>query len=247
MARAAAVCFDVGGTLLHMDPPPDVIFADLCRELGVEIAPAAAARAYARSETWFNAHRDLYTRAPEEFWRRGNRVLLERLGVRDELDARAAFITEEFSKRAGRWSVYPEVPEVLAALQARGLPLAVISNWDPGLSGLLERLGLRAAFRVVIGSADAGVSKPDPQIFGLATAALGVAPGQTVHVGDLYEYDILGARAAGLIPVLLERRAERASVFSATMGHPYDGLRITDLRGLIPLIEGNLEVVGAAS
>ena len=100
---------------------------------------------------------------------------------------------------------------------------------------------------MVIGSADAGVSKPDPQIFGLATAALGVAPGQTVHVGDLYEYDILGARAAGLIPVLLERRAERASVFSATMGHPYDGLRITDLRGLIPLIEGNLEVVGAAS
>ena len=246
MARAAAVCFDVGGTLLHMDPPPEVIFADLCRDLGVEIAPAAAARAYAHSERWFNAHRDLYTRAPEEFWRRGNRVLLERLGVRDELDARAAFITEEFSKRAGGWSVYPEVPQVLAALQARGLPLAVVSNWDPGLPGLLERLGLRAAFRVVIGSADAGVSKPDPQIFGLATAALGVAPAQTVHVGDLYEYDILGARAAGLIPVLLERGAERASVFSATMGRPYDGLRITDLHGLLPIVDGQVEAARGA-
>src|SRR3989304_5292554 len=182
---AWAVCFDVGGTLLHMDPPPEVIFADLCRDLGVEIAPAAAARAYAHSETWFNAHRDLYTRAPEEFWRRGNRVLLERLGVRDELDARAAFITEEFSKRAGGWSVYPEVPEVLAALQARGLPLAVVSNWDPGLSGLLERLGLRAAFRVVIGSADAGVAQPDPPNFVLATAPPGGGPAQTGHVGGL--------------------------------------------------------------
>ena len=246
MARAAAVCFDVGGTLLHMDPPPEVIFADLCRAAGLEVTPPAAAAAYRRAEPWFGAHSGLYVTSPAQFWFEGNRVLLEALGVTEDLDRRAAFITAGFGNRQTGWRIYPEVPETLAALRRRELRLAVVSNWDPGLEHLLERLGLHAAFRVVVGSADVGVAKPDPRIFRLATDALGVAPEQTLHVGDLYDYDIVGARAAGLIPVLVERRAERGSVFPGAPAS-YDGLRISDLRGLIPLIEGNLEVVGAAT
>ena len=246
MARAAAVCFDVGGTLLHMDPPPEVIFADLCRAAGLEVTPVVAAAAYWRAEPWFGAHSGLYVTSPAQFWFEGNRVLLEALGVTEDLERRAAFITTGFGNRQTGWRIYPEVPETLAALRRRELRLAVVSNWDPGLEHLLERMGLRAAFRVVVGSADVGVAKPDPRIFRLATDALGVAPEQTLHVGDLYDYDIVGARAAGLIPVLVERRAERGSVFPGAPAS-YDGLRISDLRGLIPLIEGNLEVVGAAS
>ncbi len=246
MAGIAAVCFDVGGTLLHMDPPPEVIFADLCRMVGVEMTPAAAAAAYQRAEPWFGAHSELYATTPEQFWFEGNRVLLETLAVTADLDRRAAFITAEFAKRQTDWRIYPEVAETLAALRRRGLRLGVVSNWDPGLEHLLARLDLRAVFSVIIGSADVGVAKPDPRIFRLATEALGVAPEQTLHVGDLYDYDIVGARTAGLIPVLVERHTQRGSVFPPAPAS-YDGLRIADLQGLIPLLDSNLGVVGAAS
>lgn len=240
MTPIAAVSFDVGGTLLHLDPPPEVFFAQLCRELGMDVTPAQAAGAYARTEEWFNAHADLYQTAPEQFWLRGNRVLLEHLGVTDDLEARSAVITAEFPRRfAGAWRAYPEVAEVLGTLRRADLPLAVVSNWDAGLPALLERLDLREAFAVVVASAEAEVAKPDPRIFTPALEVLAVPPDRVLHVGDLYDLDVVGARAAGLVPVLLERRnGPRVSVFSADGGRGYDGLRIADLRELLPIALG---------
>jgi REG-2-like HAD superfamily hydrolase len=236
--RIAAVSFDAGGTLLHMDPPPEVVFAQLSAAVGLEVTPEAAAAAYARAEPWFNAHADLYRQSPDQFWLGGNRALLTALGVTDDLDHRAAFITAEFPRHQTGWRLYPDVMETLAALRRAGLPLAVVSNWDPGLEGLLGRLGVRDAFAAVISSADVGIAKPDPRIFHLAAAALGVSPALAAHVGDLFEYDVVGARAAGMLPVLLERRgAPRASVFAASQGHAYEGPRIGDLRELLPLVE----------
>ncbi len=248
MGRIEAVCFDAGGTLIHMDPPPEIIFADLCRQVGITVTPEAVAAAYAQAEPWFGAHSQLYAASPEQFWLEGNRVLLETLGVRDDVEEHASHITREFASRQTDWRVYADVAETLDALRRRGLPLAVVSNWDPGLGRLLTRLGLGETFAAVIGSADAGVAKPDPRIFHLATDALGVVPERALHVGDLHDYDVVGAQAAGLIPVLLDRRGTpRASVFGADLGRPYDGLRIADLRELLPIIEGDVAHVGAAS
>jgi putative hydrolase of the HAD superfamily len=47
------------------------------------------------------------------------------------------------------------------------------------------------------------VEKPDPRIFRAALDALGVAPEEALYVGDLYEVDVVGARAAGISAVLL--------------------------------------------
>ena len=49
----------------------------------------------------------------------------------------------------------------------------------------------------MIDSALVGVEKPDPAIFRAALEALGVAPEEALYVGDLYEVDVVGARAAG--------------------------------------------------
>jgi putative hydrolase of the HAD superfamily len=58
---------------------------------------------------------------------------------------------------------------------------------------------------VVVDSAMAGVSKPDPAIFAVALDALGVPASQTVlHVGDSLRSDVDGALAAGLRPVHLD-------------------------------------------
>ena len=87
--------------------------------------------------------------------------------------------------------------ETLASLRARGIDLAVVSNWDVGLEEHLERLGAARLFSTIVTSAEAGAAKPDPAIFRVALDRLGVDPARAVHIGDEPE-DAEGAAAAGL-------------------------------------------------
>ena len=87
--------------------------------------------------------------------------------------------------------------ETVAALRARGLGLAVVSNWDIGLAEQLERIGAASLFATVVTSAEAGAAKPDPSAFRLALDRLGIAAGRALHVGD-EAGDEAGARAAGM-------------------------------------------------
>jgi putative hydrolase of the HAD superfamily len=49
-----------------------------------------------------------------------------------------------------------------------------------------------------------GLEKPDPRFFASILAAIGVPPERALHVGDVYEIDVVGARAAGLGVVLVD-------------------------------------------
>jgi HAD superfamily hydrolase (TIGR01509 family) len=93
--------------------------------------------------------------------------------------------------------------ETLDRLRAAGLRLGVVSNSDGRVEAALTAAGLRDCFEVVIDSALFGAEKPDPAIFRAALEALGVAPEEALYVGDLYEVDVLGARAAGIEAILL--------------------------------------------
>jgi HAD superfamily hydrolase (TIGR01509 family) len=95
--------------------------------------------------------------------------------------------------------------ESLARLRAAGFRLGVVSNSDGRVEQALQAAGLRPYFDVVVDSALIGVEKPDPRIFHAALTALGVAPEEALYVGDLYEIDVVGARAAGIEAVLLGR------------------------------------------
>jgi putative hydrolase of the HAD superfamily len=96
------------------------------------------------------------------------------------------------------------VADGLARLRARGLRLAAVSNSDGSAEAVLVSAGLRASFDAVLDSHLVGFSKPDPRLFDAARAALGVERDQVVHVGDLYEIDIVGAHAAGLAAILID-------------------------------------------
>ena len=100
--------------------------------------------------------------------------------------------------------VLPGVPEGLARLRARGLRLVAVSNSDGSAETVLVSSGLREHFEAVIDSHLVGFSKPDPRLFDAARAALGVEREQVVHIGDLYEADVVGAQAAGLAALLID-------------------------------------------
>ncbi len=140
----------------------------------------------------------------EGFWKRFAGRVYARCGGGDLPEECFAALVSHFA-RPLHWKVYPEVHGVLSELRARGLKLAVVSNWDTTLPDLLERLSLAAYFDVVVVSASFGQSKPSPAIFHEALRLLGLPPESALHVGDSLSEDWEAASAAGLSALWLDR------------------------------------------
>jgi putative hydrolase of the HAD superfamily len=88
-----------------------------------------------------------------------------------------------------------------------GVRLGVITNGDGRQQrAKITALGLEDAFEVVICSGDAGFAKPDGRIFALAAARLGLSPDRCLFVGDRRDTDALGALAAGMSALWLNRK-----------------------------------------
>src|SRR5450432_1670918 len=98
----------------------------------------------------------------------------------------------------GPGRAFPEVPDVLEKLRARGLRLGVISNFDRRLYSNLEDIGLAPYFDHITISSEVGADKPHARIFERAVTAFGVAPSEALHVGDDPVRDWAGAESAGL-------------------------------------------------
>ena len=100
--------------------------------------------------------------------------------------------------------VMPRVPEALARLRDFGLRLVVVSNSDGTVARSLDAAGLLSFMTHVVDSALVGYEKPDPRIFTAAVERAGADPARTLHIGDLYHADVLGARSAGIRALLLD-------------------------------------------
>ena len=142
----------------------------------------------------------------ERYYRRLARRLFRRLEVAapiEEADRRASDVWELVGPAS--LVVFDDVPGALVALEDAGYPLAVVSNWQRGLTHFCAELGLAEHFDHVLASAEVGSQKPDPGIFLEACRRLGVPPSGVVQVGDGVVDDIEGGRGAGVRVVLMLR------------------------------------------
>jgi HAD superfamily hydrolase (TIGR01509 family) len=197
------VFLDAGGVLVW--PNWDRVATTLARHgvsVSVEALTAAEPHAKKRLDTGATIQA---TNDRQRGWTYFNLVLTE-AGVA-LTDATAAALAElhDYHERANLWeSASDEVLPALAALRAQGFRLVVVSNANGRLHHLLDRLGLTAAFDAVFDSHEEGVEKPDPRFFQIALDRSGATADATIHVGDLYHVDVVGARAAGITPVLFD-------------------------------------------
>ena len=123
---------------------------------------------------------------------------------RDALDGASQEMNSLHAQR-GLWEVVPAgALGALDALRSAGLRLALASNADRVLRGKLYELGIAARLDHLGISGEMGVEKPDPRFFAGILAAINVPPDRALHVGDVYEIDVVGARAAGVGVVLVD-------------------------------------------
>ncbi len=92
---------------------------------------------------------------------------------------------------------YPEVPETLATLRARGLKCAILSNGEPGmLAAAVEAAGIGAHLDAVLSVEEVGIFKPHPSVYRLVVDRLGVAA-ERVSFQSSNAWDANGAAAFG--------------------------------------------------
>jgi len=205
-----AVFFDAGHTLLYAHPDLGSIYADTTARLGVRLPPELfvqafvpvfreAVREYAKDGSSSDAQ-------DVAMWRDITRRIYGRLEALRPLPFDAWF--EALYRRFGDpdvWRFYEDAEPSLRELRARGLKLGVVSNWDTRLKRICSGLGLEGLVDFIVISAEVGVRKPDPRIFEVALEKAGVAAHEALHVGDLPDEDVEGARRAGVRAVLIDR------------------------------------------
>ena len=118
-------------------------------------------------------------------------------------------IGEEFDKRGHGYRINPENKETLERIYSMGLKIGLVSNC-PIEFGEPRRLTMREdgvlrCFSAIILSDEVGHAKPEKEIFIIALNSLGLQDASKVmHVGDFLGADVVGARNAGLVPVLYD-------------------------------------------
>ncbi len=130
------------------------------------------------------------------------------IGLADDPDALRGLIR-------AHWVNAPVFPDARAFFERCPVPIYIITNNGlPYMERALAQNGLKAAG--VVSADTVRAYKPHRELFEEALRISGCAPDEAVHIGDSYDTDVVGARAAGIRPVLLLRgKAPRDGVESA--------------------------------
>lgn len=198
------IWFDLGYTLLYQ--AREQPYREVLAELGHDIALDRLEREYHLADKLFmREYPGVFGRDPDTFapWFLG--VLNHRLGIRTDLCRTWQRLKQVLATDHTGWLPFEGVAEALADLRGRGYRLGIITNWDPSARRLLAEHRLDGFFERIVVSCEVGCEKPDRRIFELATAAAGVEAAQCLYVGDNYYVDTVGARAAGMESIVVNR------------------------------------------
>ena len=211
MVRYRAVFFDLDRTLVDERagvPEARAAGAAALRSLGQEVSDAAfGAAVQLMVERTLERHGGQWPGV----WSREALMAdaLRELGL--EVTAAARVSDAYAAARIERLQLLEGAEELLAAVSER-VAVGLISNGPgPEQRAKLRRAGLARYFRATTVSGDLGTPKPAPQIFQAALRSLEARAEESVHVGNNYEHDIVGARGAGMGAIWLNAEGESAS------------------------------------
>ena len=207
-----AILFDFDGTLRHSLPSGGEVFTDYVIGLGLPITDEDRRRAaiwehyYFAGSAEIQADQKKFNGEGEDFWFHFAHRRLVALGCPPDL---VPEIGPKVSDHM-RENYQPEnwVPEdaytVIPSLRESGYTLGVVSNRDKPYQDEINGLGMGDYFHFSMAAGEVQSWKPDPGIFEHALKRTGGTPEETLYIGDNYFADVVGARRAGLQPVLYD-------------------------------------------
>ena len=207
-----AIFFDLDGTLRHSVPSGGEVFTDYAITLGLAVDDEARLRALRWEHLYWASSVDLrddllaHAGETENFWIEYSRRRLIALGASPqwarEFAAKASVHMGEFYRPE---SIVPEdVRRALPQLKQAGYILGVISNRDKPFLDVLQEHGIDEFFDFLLAAGEVNVFKPEPGVFEHALQRLNLSPNEVIYVGDNYYADVVGARRAGLQPILYD-------------------------------------------
>ncbi len=232
------VFFDAGFTLLRPTPSDAEICLEVCKALGLHVQLDAMEQRMQETEDYYfqqmSLNRYIWSneQAINEMWIGYFSNLLRPL-IEEHDEARLHLLARAIANEYGnprRWETYPDVLPTLKALQHKGYTMGVISDWGIVLGPILRHLHLIQYFDALLISSVTRYGKPSPHLYDLALQRTNSIADYSLHIGDSYVYDVLGARSVGITPVLLDRpqRLEENTV---------DCLLVHSLEELLDLLE----------
>jgi HAD superfamily hydrolase (TIGR01549 family) len=206
-----AIFYDLDGTLRMNVPNGWRAFADFAEEFGLKSSSEDRLR-IARWEHYYFAEspeirsdRVSFTDSPS-FWENYSRRQLAVLGANPEqVSELAPKLHQRMTDAYRPLDIIPDdLVETLGTLKEQGYLLGVLSNRSESYSGYLAERGLSEFFNLAVFAGEAGLYKPDPGAFHYLLDRAGVSADASIYVGDNYYADVVGAREAGMSPVLLD-------------------------------------------
>lgn len=183
LAAFDAAIFDFDETMIELEAQHTAASEALCRDLGSD-----------------------YHALPETFRLSSGRRILdevremrERFGWTTPMDELMAIRQRHFREacRGAALQLMPCVDDVVRALHARGMRLAIASSAvGDEIDEILRRLGLRELFELIVDGAQVAHAKPDPEAYLVTARKLGVAPERCIVFEDSH-VGVLAAKRAG--------------------------------------------------
>lgn len=208
-SQPGVVFFDAAGTLIRLAAPVGEVYAKKAQELGAATDSARMEQAF--RQAWRAQPLRPAVAGPRDeddrpWWR-----TLADSALQSAATLPPGFPEEKWFDSVYRhfarpeaWELYEDVVPALENL-SRDHRLAVLSNFDRRLRGILDGLGILPFFEQVLLSSEIGADKPDPQIFTAALRAMNAPASACWHVGDDPLRDWEGAHLAGLSVFALQR------------------------------------------
>ena len=205
-----AVFFDLYQTLVTYRPSQAELEAGALKELGVNVVPETLRLPIIAADEFIYeeiARRQFSRRSREEqtaLYIRHQEIMLREAGI--PYDNKLVYaLLAKMQQFKLNLVLFDDVVPTLTALKQRGLTVGLISNVEQGADETLDKLGLSSRLDIVMTSREAGANKPDPQIFRAALQKANAMPGEAIYTGDQYRVDVIGARGAGMVGILLDR------------------------------------------
>ncbi len=205
-----AVFFDIYGTIADFFPPKEEIQINVAEKFNITLDKDKILDAYKLANNFLVKQNSIFPirKMNDEqklnFFSEYEKIIIDNSGSNVDVGV-AKNIWVEITKQKYDLKIFPDLIQCINDLRDMGLILGLISNINMSGKKIAEKLGVSSYFNYVFTSEDLGYEKPNKMIFEKSLDIAKLTSSEVVFVGDQVESDILGAKNANILPILLDR------------------------------------------